>query len=92
MQDLEKVTTDLIERARTKNLHVKGLVRLPTKVLKITTRKTLCGEGSNTLDCFEMRIHKRLIEYVIPYVMDFSCAAANTFPFSVQSQPSYRSC
>lgn len=44
-------------------LRVKGPVRLPTKVLKVTTRKTPCGEGSKTWDCFEMRIHKRLIEY-----------------------------
>lgn len=87
VQALEKVTTDLIERARSKSayifpgivdmavweltndsneldLRVKGPVRLPTKVLKITTRKTPCGEGSKTWDCFEMRIHKRLIEYV----------------------------
>ena len=41
-------------------------MRLPTKVLKVTTRKTPCGEGSKTWDCFEMRIHKRLIECVLP--------------------------
>jgi small subunit ribosomal protein S20e len=35
---------------------------MPTKVLKITTRKTPCGEGSKTWDCFEMKIHKRLID------------------------------
>lgn len=46
------------------DLRVKGPVRMPTKVLKITTRKTPCGEGSKTWDCYEMRIHKRLIEYV----------------------------
>lgn len=56
------VTSDLIERAKSKNLRVKGPVRLPTRVLKVTTRKTPCGEGSKTWDCFEMRIHKRLIE------------------------------
>lgn len=58
------VTTDLLERAKSKNLRVKGPVRMPTKVLKVTTRKTPCGEGSKTWDCYEMRIHKRLIEYV----------------------------
>ncbi len=60
------VTTDLIERAKSKSLRVKGPVRLPTKVLKVTTRKTPCGEGSKTWDCYEMRIHKRLIEFVLP--------------------------
>lgn len=64
VQALEKVCTELIERAKTKDLRVKGPVRLPTKTLKVTTRKTPCGEGSKTWDCFEMRIHKRIIEYV----------------------------
>jgi small subunit ribosomal protein S20e len=66
VQSLEKVTTDLIERAKSKSLRVKGPVRLPTKVLKVTTRKTPCGEGSKTWDCFEMRIHKRLIDLNAP--------------------------
>ena len=44
------------------DLRVKGPVRLPTKNLKIATRKTPNGEGSKTWDMYEMRIHKRLIE------------------------------
>lgn len=36
-----KVSTDLINRAKDKQLRVKGPVRLPTKVLRITTRKTV---------------------------------------------------
>lgn len=52
---LEKVCAELIERAKTKDLRVKGPVRLPTKNLKISTRKTPCGEGSKTWDTFEMR-------------------------------------
>ncbi|KAL9044618.1 MAG: hypothetical protein Q9214_002254 [Letrouitia sp. 1 TL-2023] len=59
---LEKVCAELLERAKSKDLRVKGPVRLPTKSLKVTTRKTPCGEGSKTWDTFEMRIHKRLIE------------------------------
>ncbi|KAI9726868.1 MAG: 40S ribosomal protein S20 [Cirrosporium novae-zelandiae] len=50
VQSLEKVCTELIERAKTKDLRVKGPVRLPTKCLKISTRKTPCGEGSKTWD------------------------------------------
>ncbi|RYP91162.1 hypothetical protein DL770_002724 [Monosporascus sp. CRB-9-2] len=65
-QALEKVCTELIERAKSKDLRVKGPVRLPTKNLKITTRKTPCGEGSKTWDTFEMRIHKRLIDLNAP--------------------------
>jgi small subunit ribosomal protein S20e len=63
---LEKVCTELLERAKTKDLRVKGPVRLPTKCLKITTRKTPNGEGSKTWDTFEMRIHKRLIDLNAP--------------------------
>merc|ERR1719222_172965 len=60
---LEKVCADLKKGAVEKDLHVKGPVRLPTKTLKITTRKSPCGEGTNTWDRFEMRIHKRLLDF-----------------------------
>lgn len=63
---LEKVCTELIERAKSKDLRVKGPVRLPTKNLKVTTRKTPNGEGSKTWDTFELRIHKRLIDLSAP--------------------------
>ncbi|KAH6575642.1 hypothetical protein BASA60_004946 [Batrachochytrium salamandrivorans] len=36
---LEKVSNDLIQRAKDKKLKVKGPVRMPTKILKVTTRK-----------------------------------------------------
>ena len=45
---------------------VSGPVRLPTRTLRITTRKTPCGEGSKTWDRFEMRIHKRIIDLNAP--------------------------
>ena len=60
------VCNDLIKGAKDKRLKVKGPVRLPTKTLKITCRKTPCGEGTNTWDRFEMRIHKRLIDLHSP--------------------------
>ena len=56
------VCGDLIRRAKESNLKVKGPIRMPTKMLKITTRKTPCGEGSKTWDRYEMRIHKRVID------------------------------
>ncbi|KAG6869224.1 hypothetical protein C0993_009087 [Termitomyces sp. T159_Od127] len=62
VKNLEKFSNDLINRAKDKQLRVKGPVRLPTKVLKVTMRKTPCGEGSKTWDCFEMKVHKRLID------------------------------
>ena len=56
------VCGDLIHRARDSDLKVKGPIRMPTKILRITTRKTPCGEGSKTWDKYEMRIHKRVID------------------------------
>ena len=49
------VCADLIRGAKEKSLKVKGPVRMPTKILRITTRKAPCGEGTNTFDTFEMR-------------------------------------
>ncbi|KAJ3265587.1 gamma-tubulin [Chytriomyces hyalinus] len=66
VKNLEKVCSDLINRAKDKQLKVKGPVRMPTKVLRITTRKTPNGEGSKTWDRFELRIHKRLIDLHSP--------------------------
>ncbi|CAG0898915.1 unnamed protein product [Cyprideis torosa] len=63
---LEKVCLDLITQAKGQNLKVKGPVRMPTKNLRITTRKTPCGEGSKTWDRFLMRIHKRVIDLHSP--------------------------
>lgn len=60
------VSADLVRGAKDKQLKVKGPVRLPTKTLRITTRKSPCGEGTNTWDRFEMRIHKRLIDLHSP--------------------------
>ncbi|XP_047051484.1 40S ribosomal protein S20-like [Lolium rigidum] len=44
VKNLEKVCADLVKGAKDKSLRVKGPVRMPTKVLNITTRKSPCGE------------------------------------------------
>ncbi|KAF0852809.1 40S small subunit ribosomal protein uS10 (rpS20) [Andalucia godoyi] len=62
VKSLENVSESLLRAAKTKNVTVRGPVRMPTKVLRITTRKTPCGEGSKTWDRFEMNIHKRVID------------------------------
>ena len=63
---LEKVCADLVQGAKDKRLKCKGPVRMPTKKLVITTRKSPCGEGTNTWDRYEMRIHKRVIDLHSP--------------------------
>ncbi|OAE27065.1 hypothetical protein AXG93_1440s1210 [Marchantia polymorpha subsp. ruderalis] len=60
------VCADLIRGAKDKRLKVKGPVRMPTKVLRVTTRKSPCGEGTNTWDGFELRVHKRVIDLHSP--------------------------
>ena len=49
------VCADLVRGAKDKQLKIKGPVRMPTKRLLITTRKSPCGEGTNTWDRFELR-------------------------------------
>ncbi|MCK4613350.1 MAG: 30S ribosomal protein S10 [Thermoplasmata archaeon] len=39
-----------------------GPIPLPTKHMKVPVRKAPDGEGSETWDRWEMRIHKRLID------------------------------
>ncbi|KAJ9602644.1 40S ribosomal protein S20 [Cladophialophora chaetospira] len=63
---LERVCRDLKDRAESKNLFVKGPVRLPTRILKVTPRKSPSGQGTHTFDHYEMRIHKRLIDLIAP--------------------------
>merc|ERR1712185_447888 len=66
VKSLEKVCSDLVSGAREKQLHVAGPTRLPTKKLRLCVRKAPCGEGTNTYDHFEMRIHKRIIDLHSP--------------------------
>jgi small subunit ribosomal protein S20e len=62
IKSLEKICKNIISKGKEKNLKIKGPVKIPTKILKITTRKSPCGEGTNTWDLFEIKIHKRLID------------------------------
>mmetsp|Transcript_29715 Transcript_29715/g.30124 ORF Transcript_29715/g.30124 Transcript_29715/m.30124 type:complete len:121 (+) Transcript_29715:161-523(+) len=63
---LERVCAELKNKAVSHNLKVIGPVRMPTKILRITTRKSPCGEGTNTWDRLQMRIHKRIIDLFSP--------------------------
>lgn len=60
------VCADLIAGAKEKNLAVAGPKRMPVKTLRVTTRKSPNGEGTNTWDRFELRIYKRLIDLHSP--------------------------
>ena len=63
--DIDKLN-EVIDRIKTiasdAGLPISGPIPLPTKRLKVTTRKSPCGSGTATFDRFEMRIHKRVID------------------------------
>ena len=59
---LNDVCDSVKEIAKKSGITISGPVPLPTKRLKVTTRKSPCGDGTATFDRFEMRIHKRLID------------------------------
>ncbi|KAA0007054.1 MAG: 30S ribosomal protein S10 [Thermoplasmata archaeon] len=59
---LEEVCTQIKMLAERAGVALSGPVPLPTKRLKVPCRKSPDGEGSETWDRWEMRIHKRLID------------------------------
>ncbi|MBN2881514.1 30S ribosomal protein S10 [Candidatus Woesearchaeota archaeon] len=63
--DIEKVNEvcDSIKQIAEKTgVTIRGPIPLPTKKLKLTTRKSPCGDGKATWERYEMRIHKRLVD------------------------------
>ena len=61
-QKLESVCGEIKGIAKRIGVKLVGPIPLPTKKLVVPTRRTPCGDGSNTWDRYEMRVHKRLIE------------------------------
>jgi small subunit ribosomal protein S10 len=59
---LNVICDSIKDLAKKSGIVISGPIPLPTKKLKITTRKSPCGNGTATFDRFEMRIHKRLID------------------------------
>lgn len=59
---LNNICESIKDVAKSSGIAISGPVPLPTKRLKVTTRKSPCGNGTATFDRFEMRIHKRLID------------------------------
>ena len=60
-QDLEEVCKQIVEIAKMTGVEIKGPVPLPTRRLSVCTRRSPCGDGSDTYEHWEMRIHKRLL-------------------------------
>jgi len=62
IEELNQICNQIKEIANKAGIAIRGPIPLPTKRLKITTRKSPCGNGTATFDNFEMRIHSRVID------------------------------
>ena len=61
-KNLEYVANTIVKLAKEKQFVVRGPKPLPNKHLTLTVRKYPCGEGTNTFDAYEMRIHTRIVD------------------------------
>ena len=59
---LNDICNSIKDLAKDSGIMIGGPIPLPTKKIKVTTRKSPCGDGTDTFDRYEMRIHKRLID------------------------------
>jgi len=62
IEKLNSICNEISQIADKSGINISGPIPLPTKKLKITTRKSPCGDGTATFDNFEMRIHSRIID------------------------------
>jgi len=61
-EKVDNLSDEIIEIGEEYNASISGPVPLPTKNMNITTRKAPDGEGSSTIERYEMHVHKRLID------------------------------
>ena len=58
---LDASTEEIVNTVKRTGATIKGPIPLPTRKLKVPVRKSPDGEGSETWDRWEARLHKRLI-------------------------------
>ena len=59
---INAICDNIKEIADKTGVSFRGPIPLPTKKLKLTTRKSPCGDGKASWERYEMRIHKRLLD------------------------------
>lgn len=59
---LDQVCTEIRSIGDKIGVKIKGPLPLPTKKLKVVTRKAPSGQGTHTFDRWEMRVHRRVID------------------------------
>src|SRR5215467_3629685 len=62
LDELRKLAWEIKDIADKAGVKSVGPQPLPTKTLKITTRKAPTGEGTHTFDHWQLRIHRRIID------------------------------
>lgn len=62
LSDLQNICEEIKGITEKTGVKIKGPHPLPTKKLKVTTRKAPSGQGSHTFDHWQMRIHRRIID------------------------------
>lgn len=62
IEKINQICSNIKEIASKTGVELRGPVPLPTKKLKLTTRRSPSGEGKASWERYEMRIHKRLID------------------------------
>lgn len=61
-KDLDRISGQIKEIANKTGVEIRGPVPLPTRKFVVPVRKSPDGEGTETWDHWEMRVHKRLID------------------------------
>jgi len=83
-RDLDSLCENIVKILRSRQYKV-SFVRLPTKRLWIHTRRSPCGQGSETYDHYVLNIHRRLIVCEI-YPRDLTLIASLPVPEDVWVQ------
>jgi small subunit ribosomal protein S10 len=80
-KDIDSVASQIKTICDSGGITLRGPIPLPTRRLVVPVRKAPDGEGSETYDHWEMRVHKRLLE------MDISTSKDQTALRSVTKIP-----
>ncbi|KAG2476220.1 MAG: 30S ribosomal protein S10 [Nitrosopumilales archaeon] len=59
---LDGVCNEIMGISKKTGVKIKGPTPLPVKRLNMVTRKSPCGQGTNTYEKWQMRMHRRIID------------------------------
>ena len=76
--DIDLVAAQIKNICETGGISLRGPIPLPTRRLVVPVRKAPSGEGSETYDHWELRVHKRLLEMDITSGKDENALRAVT--------------